>query len=465
LPDVASRAATPPGTVRLIALGCRVNRSDGDAMLAGLGPGFVAAGNDTPADFVVVNTCTVTADGDATARQAIRRAARENPAASIVVTGCYAQVAGSEVADLPQVVAVVGARDHAAVPELLRRLRAGEDPRHALPRALAGAPCWTPPFTETERTRAFLKVQDGCDARCSYCIIPTARGPGRSLPFEDTLSRIAALGAGHAEVVLAGIHLGTYGRDLQPRESLAGLVEAAAERGLVRRLRLSSIEPLEFPLALLGGPARALLCEHFHVPLQSGSARVLAGMRRPYRAQRYREVIEAIAAAVPGACIGADVMSGFPGEGDADHRETVRLLESLPIAYLHVFSYSPRPGTDAAGMGGRVPPARVGERARELLALSDRRWNGFLAAQAGRTAEVVVERVGEHRASGTARQFLSVELPAAGFRRGDVATVRISGTAGGACLGEPVGFADAGGATEGRLRASGRVERRLPVTG
>jgi threonylcarbamoyladenosine tRNA methylthiotransferase MtaB len=430
-------ASSERSRVSLVSLGCRVNRADVDALAAGLGGGFAVVGAGQPADFVVVNTCAITADAGSASRQAIRRAARENPSARIVAAGCYAQVDPPALAALPGVVAVVGAREQMALPELLRRIDAGEAPASALARAVRGAPAWTPaPDDLVGHTRAFLKVQEGCDARCSFCVLPSARGPARSLPFEEAVARAGALGMRHAEVVLSGIHLGAYGRDLEPRRTLSDLVREVAARGLVRRLRLSSVEPLEFPLELLVEAGTApLLCEHFHLPLQSGSARLLAAMRRPYRPPEFAGIVEKIAALAPGACIGTDVMAGFPGETPEDHRATVALLESLPLAYVHVFTWSPRPGTDAAAMPGRVPAPEARARARELLDLSDRRWRSFLARQAGRDLEVVVERVESGVARGTARQYLTVRWPAGGDRRGALARVRVESSDGSACFG------------------------------
>ncbi len=420
-----------------MALGCRVNRAERDALAASLGPRFAVAGEGEPADFVVVNTCAITGDADSASRQAIRRAAREHPAARIVVAGCSAELAPGALAALPGVVTVVGARRQTAIPDLLLRLDAGEEPAAALGRALENAPAWSAPVAGLAgRARPTLKVQDGCDARCTYCVVPALRGPSRSMPIEEALSRLGALGERHAEVVLSGVHLGAYGRDLEPRRSLAEVVRGAAAGRLVRRLRLSSVEPLELPLELLREPeSREVLCEHFHLPLQSGSPRVLAAMRRPCLAGEYAAVVERIAALVPGACIGADVMVGFPGETDGDHQETLRLVGSLPLAYLHVFPWSLRPGTAAAELPHRVPSGVARERAQELLALSDRRWGEYLAAQVRRDVEVVVERLEGGFARGTTRQYLAVRWPATNERRGALARVRVEASNGVECLG------------------------------
>ncbi len=225
-------------------------------------------------------------------------------------------------------------------------------------------------------------------------------------------------------MVLSGVHLGGWGRDLRPRASLADLVRAAAASRAVRRIRLSSVEPMEFPVALLGEEAGAILCEHFHLPLQSGSDRVLAAMRRPYRADAYARVVEEVARARPGAAIGADVMVGFPGETEDDHRATLALLDSLPLAYLHVFAFSPRPGTAAAAMDGRVPRQAVEARSRELRERSTRRWAAFQDGLRGRELEVVVERIRDGECSGTSREYATVRFPSRGARRGEVVPVR-----------------------------------------
>ncbi|MGB8930112.1 MAG: radical SAM protein, partial [Anaeromyxobacteraceae bacterium] len=298
-------------------------------------------------------------------------------------------------------------------------------------------PAWGPaPLEAYGHTRPFLKLQDGCDQRCSYCIVPLARGESRSMPFDQALAQLARLGERNAEVVLTGVHLGAYGRDLEPRRTLLELIRAAVKQRAVGRIRLSSIESEEFPLEVLVEPAAsAVICDHFHLPLQSGSERILRMMRRRYGPDEYRRVVEEVAALAPGACIGTDVMVGFPGETDADFRETLRLLEQLPIAYLHVFPFSARPGTPAASMPDPIAGPVVRERARELVALGDRRWRGYLKELAGHVLEVVVERVEGGLARGTARRYATVRWPASGEQRGQVVRVRVEASDGQECFG------------------------------
>ena len=404
-----------------------------DALAGELRDGFDLAGEGERADLVVVNTCAITADAESAARQAIRRVAREHPGARIVAAGCCAAVRPETLAGLPGVAAVVGPRAQAGVARVVSEL-CGARPAASAP---GGAPGWSDGAARPARhTRPFLKVQDGCDHGCAFCVVPLARGPSRSLPPEDALRRLAALGARHAEVVLTGVHLGGYGRDLAPRASLEGLVREAARRGLVGRLRLSSVEPGELPLALLRDPeARRLLCEHFHLPVQSGSARVLCAMGRPGGDRALRRAVEEVWAHAPGACLGTDLVAGFPGETEADHRETVALVESLPLAYLHVFPFSARPGTAAARMAGAVPAAAVKARVRELRAVSERRWRAYLAAQIGRDLDVVAERVAGGFARGTAGRYVGVRWPSSGETRGQLVRVRIVAVEGEECLG------------------------------
>ncbi len=424
--------------VALVALGCRVSRADKDALAAEIGRRSAIASRGEPADVVVVVTCAITADAEAAGRRAIRRAVRDHPGARIVATGCSAALRPDALAELPGVAAVVPPGEQGAIPLLVRALAEGGAPGEALARSAGGGGTFALAAASPSRhTRPFVKVQDGCDSRCAYCVVPLARGPSRSLPFDDALRRLALAGERHAEVVVTGVHLGAYGRDLAPRRSLAELVGEALRRGLARRVRLSSVEPNELPRDILAAPGASALCEHFHLPLQSGSARLLRTMGRPYAPEGFRRTVEEVAALVPGACIGTDVMVGFPGELEADHRATVALAEALPLSYLHVFPFSPRPGTAAWSLPGRVPPQVARERLREILALSDRKWGAYLAAQVGRELEVVVERVEGGVARGTAREYATVRWPSAGERRGALSRVRVEGSDGTECIGAP----------------------------
>jgi threonylcarbamoyladenosine tRNA methylthiotransferase MtaB len=383
-------------TVAFATLGCKLNQYDTMEVQALLeAGGFRTVPFETPAQVYVINTCTVTARADYSDRQAIRRAVARNPEAVVVVTGCYAQTNPEAVAAIPGVDLVLGTQDKYALPELLDQARKRARPLVRVSdvfaaRALPAIPVrrFTPGYT-----RAFVKVQDGCQHRCSFCIVPFARGGSRSQAVEVVVEQIEELvGAGYAEVVLTGVDLGHYGWDISPRTTLAALVRRLLDvRGLAR-LRLSSVLPAYFTdelIELVVGDRR--VCRHLHVPLQSGSDRVLRAMRRPYTARMYRALIERLAGAIPDLGLGADVITGFPGETDADFEATEALVEALPFTYLHVFSYSDRRGTEAARRTApRVPPETIRQRTARLRRLGGAKQSGFRRAQLGRELPVLV---------------------------------------------------------------------------
>jgi len=418
--------------------GCRATQADGAALERQLlDRGCAAASTSATADIVVVNTCTVTASADAQARDAIRKLHAANPAVRVVVTGCYAQRAPGELAALPGVAWVVGNSHKPQIPLLVDSLStaaSAESPSNFFPAAalrsgstvpfhsFAGAPHPSRPrrgaapelgkiltgniFDRTEflsapvlggegnHTRPTLKIQDGCNSRCSYCVIPFVRGRSRSLPPDAVVQEIQQLSeTGYREIVLSGINLGTYGRDLSPRVEFEDLLRRILEETVVERLRISSIEPLDVTQDLVSLFASTdRLAQHFHMPLQSASDRILAAMHRWYRAEHYARRIELIREHLTHAAIGADVITGFPGESEADHAATLAFIESLPFAYLHVFSFSKRPGTKAATLSNEVPGALIKRRARELRALGEKKAAAFRKSQLGRTLRVLTLR-------------------------------------------------------------------------
>jgi len=404
--------------------GCRATQADAAAIEGQLlDRGLVGGSAESSADVVVLNTCTVTAAADEQAREAIHRIHRANPAARILATGCYAQRAPEELAALPGVAWVVGNSHQQHIGELVAEPARHENlvPIGALAR-VAGLPLERTPKILTGNifavgdvvvasarraaghTRPILKIQDGCNNRCSYCVIPFVRGRSRSLTPEQVKEELRALAAqGAREVVLSGINLGAYGRDLTPRVTLGELLARLVEAAPIERLRLSSIEPMDVTLDLVQLVTRSeRIAPHFHIPLQSGSDRMLAAMHRWYRAAHYAERIRLVAQHLPGAAIGADVICGFPGETEEDHRRTVGFIEGLPFSYLHVFSYSSRPGTKAARTTESVAPHAIRERARELRALSARKAAAFRAAQNGSAQRVLTLERGGTDAAGHA---------------------------------------------------------------
>jgi threonylcarbamoyladenosine tRNA methylthiotransferase MtaB len=453
--------------------GCRATQADGAALERQLlDRGCTRAADPAAACIVVLNTCTVTAAADAQARDAIRKIHAQNPQARLIVTGCYAQRAPEELAALPGVQWVVGNSHKPQIPQLVHSLanhnspaRASnnffpaasllpdlhapspfvraqhvaphpdaiyhldEPPHHA--KILTGDIFHHPEFLsapiqggEGNHTRPILKIQDGCNNRCSFCVIPFVRGKSRSLAPDAVIREIQALTsprppaspvgqpilAVHSparEIVLSGINLGTYGRDLTPRIEFIDLLRRILDETPIERLRISSIEPQDVTQDLVDLFAQSeRIAQHFHMPLQSASDRILAAMHRWYRSEHYARRIELIHERLPNAAIGADVIAGFPGETESDHAATLSFIERLPFTYLHVFSYSPRPGTKAANAPDQVPSRIIKRRARELRALADQKSAAFRRAQINRDERVLTL----HRNAHDAREGLTPTL-------------------------------------------------------
>lgn len=435
----------PVATYYVESFGCRATQADGAAIERQLlAQGLQRADAAHHAQVVVLNTCTVTASADQDARAAIRRIHRENPEAQILVTGCYAQRAPQEISALPGVSLVVGnshkhelaelvASRHAQLLPLAQltgpvelahatnhchREPANRDARPApLVRMPAGSSAEGPAFpaSETrvivsdifahtelmaapvfdagpiEKTRPNLKVQDGCNNRCSFCIIPYVRGQSRSLKLDEVLREVDALVAGgYREIVLSGINLGRWGRELTPRTNFAAMLRAILERTAIEKIRISSVEPMDWTNELIELVASSpRICKHAHVPMQSGSDRLLRKMHRKYRPWHYADRIERIRSVMPDAAIGADVMVGFPGETDDDFEQTRALIARLPFTYLHVFTYSSRPGTPSAAMPDQVPVQIARARNRILRELAARKKREFMESFVGREVEAI----------------------------------------------------------------------------
>ncbi len=432
-------------TVAIATLGCRLNQVDSHELQAALeARGFRAVADAERADVVVVNTCTVTSRADVSDRQAIHRAVRRNPRARVVVTGCWAQTDPEAAARLPGVDLVVGNADKHRLPELVEGLvregakRPGEGRPGAAPGAeiqvsdIAGLRTITSaPFTRVSgRARAFVKIQDGCQHRCAFCIVPLARGRSRSQAPAVVLDQVRRLaGAGYREVVLTGVDMGHYGWDLSPRTSLAALLARVTATPGLGRVRLSSILPAYFTPELTeliaGSP---VVARHLHVPLQSGSDRLLRRMRRPYTAGMYRRLIERLARAVPGLGLGADVIVGFPGETDEDFGQTLALVEALPFTYLHVFPYSDRKGTEAARLDGHVAPPVVAARSRRLRELVRAKNLAFRRGLVGTTQEVLVLEARDAAGGlvGLTGNYVEVGFPGSDELVGHLVRVRVT---------------------------------------
>jgi threonylcarbamoyladenosine tRNA methylthiotransferase MtaB len=409
--------------------GCRATQADGAALEQQLlERGCTPVSEARAADVLVVNTCTVTASADAQAREAIRKLHAANPDVCVIVTGCYAQRAPEELSVLPGVAWVVGNSHKPQIPELVETVCRRPEPSLSnaffplsaiAPASVAGKPrhpaeilvgdifeqqtlLTSPVFGgEGNHTRPTLKIQDGCNSRCSFCVIPFVRGKSRSLPPDTVIGELEKLSkAGYREIVLSGINLGTYGRDLSPRVEFEDLLRRILQETNVERLRISSIEPMDVTQDLVELFASAVrLAQHFHMPLQSGSDHILAAMHRWYRAEHYARRVELIHERLPHAAIGADVIAGFPGETENDHAATLAFIEALPFTYLHVFSYSQRPGTKAVSLSNHVPGAVIKRRARELRALGDAKAAAFRQSQLGRSLRVLTLHRSKDRSS------------------------------------------------------------------
>jgi threonylcarbamoyladenosine tRNA methylthiotransferase MtaB len=463
-------------TFYILNFGCRASQADGAALkqqLLRAGLEEVASAEESA--VAVVNTCTVTASADAEVRQFVRRIHRRNPRCRILVTGCYAQRAPEEIAGLEGVAWVVGNSHKHLVSTILAPHRmeesgdrvigiSGEQRNNDLPttsvfpqaasplvqiQAPNGSDKWqvtsdqqvvhspdrpiprspdspqvlvgeiteefhfAPVFAD-DRTRPTLKIQDGCDARCSFCVIPSVRGPSRSLAPEKVLEQIRQLeGEGYQEVVLSGINLGGYGRDLDRRINFLGLVERILGETGIARIRISSIEPMDVKPALIRLVAtEPRMAQHFHVPLQSGCDRILRLMNRRYWVRQYEERIRAIREQIPNAAIGADVMVGFPGETDQDHATSVRFIDSLPYTYLHIFPFSARPGTRASTAAGQVNGRVARERSQEIRSVTNAKRQAFLAAQVGRClSALTLDEAEDDARVALTTNYLQVALP------------------------------------------------------
>jgi len=371
----------------IITFGCRVNQADSLEVEERLLQGGARAARPEDADLVVVNTCSVTGSADQGARQTIRRIARDNPAARIVVTGCYATRRPEELAALPNVAQVVPNQNK---PILLGGLGSREWLTTADRFSDGEGSCGASIEPGVAGRTAFtLRVQTGCDEPCSYCIIPQTRGEPRSVPIDRVIGEaVRVASAGFEEIAVTGVHLGSYGRDLTPRISLVELLKALSELDVL--FRVSSLEPMDCTREIVDLVAgSSSFAPHFHLPLQHASDRMLGAMRRPYTIGQYAALVDSIRARMPQAAIGSDVIVGFPGESVADFEQLISYLERSPLTHVHVFPYSDRPGTAASAMAEKVPGQIVRERGRQIRAISERLAAHFRDSQIGTTHDAL----------------------------------------------------------------------------
>ena len=421
-----------PRSFKIVTLGCKVNQYES----ACFNEAFSRAGlqevkGDGDCDLIVVNTCIVTLRAAHQSRQAIRKAIRENPGASVAAVGCYAQAFPDEIREIGGVGLVVDNRRKSEVIERVLHGGGSSDQVLSLKAFEDSAPF---DFLQVHRfpgrARAYLKIQDGCRSFCSYCIVPTTRGPYRSLSPEMVLSALHTLSEnGHREVVLTGIHLGKYGVDLPGGMNLVALLRGIEREGFPLRIRLSSLEPNEIQMELIEMVASSdWLCRHFHIPLQSGDEGILNRMNRTYPVEVFENVVNNIHERISDVAIGVDVMTGFPGEDNRAHRNSFSLIQALPVSYLHVFPFSPRPGTRAWDFKGRIDPETLKKRAAELRALGREKRRAFYEGCLGKRYAVLVEGADSDREGfmkGTSDNYLPVVFQGEETLKGKIIQVRM----------------------------------------
>ena len=404
---------TQRATVSFATLGCKTNQFESASMQESMqSSGYQVVPFDEGADLVIVNTCTVTNATDAQSRNLIRRARKLNGACRVVVTGCYAQVDPEALQELPGVSLVIGNEEKQ---RLLDYLTEDQETTAVVVSDIRQVEkvCLPPLTTFSGRSRAFVQIQNGCDAFCSYCIIPYARGASRSATPDEILQQIDGLvAAGFQEIVLTGIHIGGYGADLDTPMSLNDLVRRIEVETGIRRLRLGSIEPTELTEELLETVASSqVICQHLHIPLQAGNDRVLQRMKRTYNTEFFGQLLERVRDSIPDAAICLDVITGFPGETEEEFESAYNFISRLPLTDLHVFPYSKRPGTPAAGYSDQVPGDVSKARAERLRHLAAEKHRSFAEGFIGEELEIVVES-GEKEGllKGVSRNYLDIRF-------------------------------------------------------
>ena len=438
--------------IAITTLGCKINQYDSAVIQSRLEGKHSFVSFDETADCYIINTCTVTDRADGEARQLVRRAKRRSPSAKVLVTGCYAQVNPEDVARLRGVDYVVGLNRLGDLLRFVDLPPGNEDVRVAVSdvRRERGVPV-TGTRALPAHTRAFLKIQEGCNYSCTYCIIPTARGLSRSIAPADVMEQVRQLAdAGYKEIVLTGIHLGGYGQDLAPKLDLTALLEIIVTSRLMPRVRLSSLDPREVPDRLLDLMAGSdVLCPHLHICAQAGEDQTLKRMRRNYDTGYYRELVTKARETLPDAALGSDIIVGFPGESDESFERSMEFFASLPLTYFHVFPFSIRRGTPAASLPAQVPGDVKKSRARKMRELGSNKKTDFCLGFVGQELSVLIEeksdkKTGGHR--GFSRNYLPVMVLGGDEGANREVRVQLEGFENGSLIGKRL---DAPGAADG----------------
>lgn len=393
--------------ISLVTLGCRVNQAETSILKASLEEnGAIIVNIDDNPDYCIINTCTVTSKSDYNSRQLIRRAAKAG--AKVIVTGCYSELNPQKVAEIEGVSGIVGMSEKNSIVAMIT----GNAARRIFP--------------SDGRSRPNVKVQDGCNFSCAYCAVPIARGRSRSVPQEQVLEQVVGLEEqGYRELVLTGIHLGSYGHDHDPKSSLSHLIRGILRSTSKLRVRLSSLEINEINEEIMELLHNPRICNHLHIPLQSGSDAVLKMMRRNYTRINYIEKACKIIQEIEHIAIGADVIVGFPGETRQLFDETLMLIQEVPFAYLHVFPFSPRPRTEAYQMNGRVSPDEVRKRADILINKGKEKRSAFIQSQVGYYFDAIIENQKNTVSTAVTSNYLKVELKENGLKKGQMVTVKV----------------------------------------